>query len=777
MPKLLQDRTRVRALAITVGAFVAATLFLQLVIKPPTATIFSGIVYGLLNSLLAVGLVLIYRSHRIINFAQAALGAAGGVFTFNTVVVAEYPYFLGFVAGILVAALVALAVELAFIRRFFNSPRLVLTVITIAIIPAIGYASGFIGTLPIFGDVQDRTQDVIAGRGLAEKLPFKDFTFQLGDLPLSFGFIHLFSIGMSILAMVGLALFLRFSRTGIAVRASAENAERARLLGINVGNLSMIVWLIAGILSGIAVVLTGSVQGQFSSGVAPPELLVVALGGAVLGGMRSLPTAAVATLIISVVREAVRFKYESQVALVDVGLFVFLLAGLVFQGLGKKRSRRSEESESSSWKATEEPRPIPKEMLEVSGVRLWRRFGIAIGIIGILLFPWVANAKQTNLGGHFAIVTIALLSLTVLTGWAGQVSLGQFAFVAVGAVIGGALTEKADVPFWIALFLVPVLTAAITLLIGIPALRIQGLFLGAATYAMAFAVNAALFKPEYFGWLLPEKVDRPSLFLFDFQDERSMYYLTLLCLLLAIVVVTGLRRSRPGRVLIALRENENNVRSFGINPIRMRLMAFGVSGYLCGFAGVLLAHHQRAVQQADFPAQLSLDLFLFAVAGGVGSVFGVVIGGIYFAMRQLFTNEIIQFIIGPIGVLALLYMAPGGLASLFVSFRDGILRIVAQRRQMIVPSLFADMDPQTLAQKLIPLAEPIPDAGLAAMPIDRRYRADSQLYGGRGRLVAARRVSDQETAAFGAAAAGVQAAGEVVAPQATEVARQEETGS
>lgn len=767
----MKDR-RVRAAIFSVAAVVLALVITQFVLPggggtkdglgTPVAEIFQGFVFGLLNALLAVGIVIIYRSQRIINFAQAAFGAAGGVFTFNMAVLLNWPYLLAFVAGVVVSAMLGIAFELAFVRRFFNAPRLVLTVVTIALIPAFQFAAGFVSTLPIFPPTEDRTVEELAGRTIA--LPFNKFHFELGSLGLRFHFGHLFAIGIAIVALGAVAWFFRYSKTGVAVRAASENSERARLLGISVGNLSLIVWTIAAILGGLAVILTSTVQRSFSQTAAPVSLLLIALSAAVFARMESLPIAAGAAILISVVREAVRFSYQEQVAVLNVALWVLLLVSLVLAGTRGKagKSKRSEESEATAWKATEEVRPTPKEMLEVAGIRVARRVLIGLGLLTVIMFPFIVPSRQTNLAGFYAIVTIALLSLTVLTGWAGQPSLGQFAFVAVGAVVGGALTSRVGLPFFPVLVFAPLVTAAMALLVGIPALRIRGLFLAVATYAMAFAVQSALFEEKYFGWLLPGRIERPTFFLLDFEDERSMYFLSVGSLVAAILLVLGLRRTRPGRVLIGLRDNENNSRSFGIDPTRMKLTAFAVSGYLAGFAGVLIAHHQRAAQMQSFTAQDSLDAFLFAVVGGVGSVLGVVLGGLYYASRDLITNNSAQFIIGPLGILVLLYVAPGGLASLVQSIRDGVLRIVAQRRQMVVPALFADFDPEALERQLIPLAEPLPNSGLAALPVDRRYRGTSELYGARGRLVAAITRRSREALALGAAAEGSREAEEAL---------------
>lgn len=713
----------------------------------PVAILFTGAVRGLLSALTAVGLVLVYRSHRIINFAQAALGVAGGVFVGNLMSLNGWNFFVAFVAGVFVAALIGLIFQLVFVIRFFNAPRLTLTILTIAAVPAIQQATTFINQLPIFPPVADRTPEQLLGQEIP--LPFDDFSFKVGSFGISFGFAHLFAIGVSLLALAGLAAFFRFSRFGVAIRAAAENTDRAKMLGVSVIALSMITWTMSGALSGLGVILDGSIRGQFASGMIPPEQVIIPLGAAAVARFGSYPVTVAAAIVITLLREAIRFSYQTQVPLIDIGLLVLILVAFL---LTRQRSQRAEETEATSFESAKELRQIPKEMMELASVSVTRRALLVVLAIGLIVFPLAATPGQINEAGYLILVAVSMLSLVVLTGWAGQASLGQFAFVGVAAVVGGALTARVGVPFWLALLIVPFFTAAFTVVMGIPALRIRGLFLAVATAAFAIAVQSALFEEKYFDWLLPKSVERPTLLFFDFEDGRSMYYLNLLVLAFAVFVVVVLRRSRPGRVLIAMRENENNLRSFGIDPTRMRLAAFAISGFLCGLSGFMLAHHQRAVTAADFPVDLSIDVFLYAIVGGVGSTFGVLLGALYFSLQRLVTNDLWQLFAGPVGLLVILYVSPGGLAALFTSLRDGILKIVAQRRQMIVPSLFADIDPAALESRLIPLAETIPGSGLGSLPHDLRYATESGLYGRRGRAAEGVERRDDEAKLLGAAA-------------------------
>lgn len=715
----------------------------------PAGILFLGLVVGLLNGLIAAGLVLIYRSARVINFAQGALGALGATFTFYLIQLNNWPYLVAFGVGILVSATLGAVVELAIIRRFFYAPRLAVTVLTVALAGFLVGAGNFVLDLPIFRE--DAVPADITTSTLT--LPFKDFSFQLGDLPLRFGFGHLFALGMGLTALLCLGFFLRYTRWGVAVRATAENAERAQLLGISVKTLSTVVWTVAAVLSGLGLILTGTASGFVGITGLAPGALVPALAAAVIARMRSLPVAVATGIGITMMTSAFNWSFQGQVGLVNVGLLVIIVVSLLAQ---RRAFERAGAGETVTWEAATEIRPTPREILELPSVRRWRWVFLTLVGVGLGLFPWITSTGATNYAGYIAITAIVLVSLLVLTGWAGQVSLGQFAFVAIGAVLGGALTSKAGVPFLIAVPIASLATSGFAVLVGIPALRIKGLFLAVATLAFAFTVENVLFNESYFGWLLPESVSRPTFFLLDFEDERSMYYLTLVALALAIGLVTTLRGFRTGRVLIAVRESDTDLESFGVRAVRAKLMAFAVSGFLCGLAGVMLAHHQRAVTASSFPAQLSLDVFLYAVVGGISSLSGVVLGTIYFSIQGFISNPTIEFLVGPLGVLTILYMLPGGLASFVYGVRDSAYRIIAQRRQLVVPSLIADYDPSTAGKMLIPIAEEIPRSGLAAVADAGRYRQDSDLYGldgGTDSKERARRAAREDSAALIAAAA------------------------
>jgi branched-chain amino acid transport system permease protein len=251
------------------------------------------------------------------------------------------------------------------------------------------------------------------------------------------------------------------------------------------------------------------------------------------------------------------------------------------------------------------------------------------------------------------------------------------------------------------------------------------------TLAFASAVSLLLFDERYFAWLKPENIRRPTLLFLDFEDERSMYYLCLGVLVLVMFVIVSLRRSRPGRVLIALRENEKDLQAFGINVVRTKLAAFALSGFICGLAGVLFAHHQRGVSETAFAPAASVDVLIYGIIGGIGSVTGAILGSAFQSVIQLFplTDPTLAFFLNQqFGVIIILYLAPGGLVAMAYALRDSVFRIVAQRRQIVVPSLMADFDPSVVERQLIPLTESEPDSGLKSLEGADTYQLRSALY-------------------------------------------------
>ncbi|MDQ1438141.1 MAG: branched-chain amino acid transport system permease protein livM [Acidimicrobiaceae bacterium] len=680
-------------------ALAAVVLVVPLVLprRPTAGVVGLGAVAGAALALQAVGLVLVYRSNRFVNFAQVAFGAVAAT-TFTVMVharpavravqsvcppclervtpaVRNANYALAFVVALGVAAGLSWASSRLVFRRFAAAPRLVLTVASIFLLQLLAALDN---AVPRFLSTRAQRESAVAVRAPAP-LPF-DVRLRVGKVVLHAGDLLLLAAAAA--AVVGITVWLRGSGRGTAIRAASERPERAETLGVDVGRLDGQVWLLAGLLSGVAGVLTATSvgSGSGSAGVTPVALLVRILAVAVIARMTSLPVAGLAALAIGVLDQAAFFAFDT--SQVMDGALLFAVGGALL--LQSDRRSRSDDDSAGTWRATREVRPIPAVLAALPVVKAWRRRAVGVVAVVVLGLPWVLSSSQTSVASIVLLEAVAGLSLLVLTGWAGQVSLGQFAFAAVGAWVAAACR----LPFPLAVLVGSVAGAVVAVVVGVPALRLRGLHLAITTLALALAASALLLNPRYGGRALPARLARPSLVGLDLGDPRSYYYLCLAALGLVVASVTSMRRSRTARALIAARDNPAAAQSFGIDLVTARLGAFAVSGFLAALAGSLVAFQQGGVQVLAFPPERSIRLFAFAVIGGLGSVGGPLLGFAYEGVLSLASaSPLVVGLSTGAGGLVLLLLLPGGLSGLFASLRDTWLRRVARRHRIDVPGL------------------------------------------------------------------------------------------
>lgn len=669
-------------------------------------------VLGLLFALFAVALVLVYRASRVINFAQGGFFVVAYALFYALAVSLGVTYWLAIPAAVLVGGAAGGLTELLFVRRFFRSTRLILAVVTIGIAQLLGGVAtavpGWIGHRddPIIGYVS----------------PLRHLHLQWGAVRFTGDYLAVLVLATG--ALVALGAFLRFTSTGVAIRGAAENGDRASELGVNVRSLSTIVWTLAGLLAGLGAALEIPVLGYSPPSGATPIAgggILVALAAAVIAGMDDLPLAVIAAIGISAIQQTSFFAFRDT-AYVDVVLLVVIVAAFLLQ---RRRLGRVDESAGSTWAATEEVRPIPTELARLPVVRTGVRRGIGLLALVVLGFPFVMSPSQTNLGSLVLIDGIIVISLVILTGWGGQVSLGQYALTGVGALAGGILIGNAHVPFALALLGGAAAGALVAVLLGLTALRVRGLYLAVTTLAFAIVTTTFVLDKSHLGKYAPTHVSRPVILFVRTEDNRAFYYLCLLALLGACWAAAGLRRSRTGRVLIAMRDNERSAQAFGVNLVRTRLITFALSGFMAAAAGVLFVVHEHAVDAPSFGADASVQIFLTAVIGGLGSIQGALLGALYFAVVNFTIHgDVGRLFASSIGVLVVLLAFPGGLGSVAYALRDAILRRIAIRRRIWVPSLLADAA-AGLSDRA-PLA-PKPQVNGGVAPVPMRYRQRSRI--------------------------------------------------
>lgn len=658
----------------------------------PRGVFINGLVVGTLYALIAMGLILVYRANRVINFAQAQLGAVPAVLALLLMTIHDWPYLVVVPIALGGGALLGGAVELGFVRRFQSASRMALTVVTIGVgflllilEVAVKYWLG--------GDLEHVT---------TFPTPFQGFEFALGIVRFTGDSVVTVLI-VSVL-VAALAAFFRFTDLGIAVRAAAENAPRASLLGVPVGRVSTIVWVIAGLLSAVGIFLRAPLMGLPIAGFVGPAVLIFGLAAAVMARMEHLPTALLSGMFVGIVDQTVLFA-TGRASLASGAILVVILVALLVQKADVSRAMLT----GSNWEMVKNYRPIPAELRRLPEVTNARKGMWGSVALLALLAPFLFGAGGASFATLILIFSMVGVSLVVLTGWAGQISLGQFAIAGSGAAIAGGLAANYNTDFFVALTAAGLGGALIALLVGLPALRIQGLLLAVTTLAFAFAVRDVVLNREYFPWLLPDQssfVERPWLYGHIRLDEPSqlgpitltghakLYYLTLILLLLVMGGAAAFRSSRSGRLLMGVRDNSRMTEAFGISSVHTRLVAFAVSGFIAALAGALLAYEQGAVDSGTFTPERSIQIFVMTVIGGIGSLSGAVLGAVFVlgvpllpGLRQI---ELVELLSSGLGVLIILYFLPGGLTEGMYRLRDQYLRWVAARHDLHVPSLVAD---------------------------------------------------------------------------------------
>ncbi len=654
-----------RRIAAATAAATALAVLVATRVAPgrvPLGIVVQGAILGTGTGLLAVGLVLTYRATRAINFAYGAIGGVGASLAVGLHLGHGLPWLLAVPVAVLTGVAVGGAVERLVIRRFSDAPRLVLTVATI-------------GLAQLLGGIELLIPQVLGTNSLVG-----GFETPLNRLHLSVDPIILTGNDMLILAVVPVVLaalswFLLRTEAGMAIRGIAENADRARLLGIPVGRLSLLVWLVAGGFAALTVTLTAPGSGLTIDAAAGATLLLPALAAAVVADLESLPAAFGVGVGLGVVDQVVRWNIDKQAIETVVFLVVIMVALLV-------RHRRTSrvDADLSSWSIASGARPIAAALRALPEVRAARVLAVAAIAAAALLVPALATPSQLDQASIWLVYGLVAVSLVVLTGWGGTVSLGQMGIVGVGALVAGNLISRWNVDLFLALTGGAVAGGLVALLVGLPALRVRGLFLAVTTLAFAVAVDSFFLNPANFRTLIFEDFERPVLWhRFDLRSERALYLVCLGVLVLTVLLVHGLRRARSGRAMIAVRDNQRGAAAIAVPTVRTRLTGFVVAGVIAGVAGALHATVLRSIGFHTYETSLSLLVFSMAVIGGLGSIGGA-LSGVALVELSGYLFPRLQLIITGVGMLFVLLVIPGGLAEAAERTRDHLLALLARRR-------------------------------------------------------------------------------------------------
>ncbi|MDX6273493.1 MAG: branched-chain amino acid transport system permease protein livM [Frankiales bacterium] len=615
-----------------------------------------GLVLGMSTALLAVGLVLVHMSSRVINFAQGEIGAFAVAMMITMTARAHWPYWPALAVTLLATAVLGAVIERTIIQRLFDAPRL------IALLATVGIAQIVLLLRLLLPKPERGGASVLFQGATTFPLPFHSGQFTFGRVV--FGPQHiLVLIGGPILAFAT-AAFLTRSTYGLAVRAAAENAPRARLMGIPVRRVSTLAWVVAALLAGGAFMLLAPINGYSSADAIGLPLLLRGLAAATLAGFGSVGLAFGWGLGIGLL-DSLIFYYTKQANLSDAVVLGVVLVALLIR---REARRRTTAGEESSWRLAEPVRALPSE---ITAHPRWRAlvFGLSgLGAAGVLAAPLMLSPARTYLLATIFGTSIVVLALTILTGWSGQVSLGHWGIAGVAGIFGSRLVGHWGMSFWLAFLVVAVLGGLTALLIGLPALRLPGTLLAVVTLGFAVVSESWLYDKSWF------KGDG-SLVRPEWVGNRTYYYLAAGVLLACVLSARALQRGRLGRNLVAIRDNPAQAAAFGIAVVRTRLTGFVLSGVLAAIGGFVWAGCVVTVSPNSFPATRSLTILAAAIIGGLGSIFGALLGTAYLAI-SLFVPEDAARYVGltstGLGLLILICFFPGGLARLAMLGRNAL---------------------------------------------------------------------------------------------------------
>jgi len=640
-----------------------------LAFSAPNFVLVQGLFYGLGYGLLALGLVLVYRTNRVLNFAQGQIGVIAAVFLVKLTADFKFNYWFALVISVGIAAFAGALSELV-LRRLFNRPRVLVMVATIGL----SYVLLALTTLP-FISPHNTSQP--------EPVPF-DLSFHLG--PFIITSTEVLTLIVAPLVTLALVLAVRLTSWGLAMRAMSENADSARLSGVWIRRTSTITWTVAGALSAFTAILNAPNQTSALTQALSPDLLLYALTAALLGAMVNLTVAFVAGVGMGVFLELLQWNVTSPA---KQQLIVFLVVmAVLFIRVGALR-RGTRVGERSTWghgAATTVRASSDSLRRRVSAVGVW------LCILVPALLPLILSVGNDVLMSQICIYAVVALSLTMLTGWAGQVSLGQFGLVAVGSLVAVHLGTSLPLP--VVMLYGGAVTALVAIIVGLPALRMPGLFLAVTTLAFGiFMQSAVLATPcitipgidKTICTGLPNPaytvVNRPSLLGMSLASQRSFAWFSLGVLVLSVLMLKVWRDKGIARRLVAVRDNEFAAAAMGIPVLRTKLLAFALSGFIAGYAGVCFAFATQQLNNTDltFDPTTSFVIISMIVIGGLGSISGAILGALYLeGLPAIFgSNATIQFITSGLGLIAFILYLPGGLAE--VLHRSGDLVTIGLR--------------------------------------------------------------------------------------------------
>ncbi|CAE6828154.1 hypothetical protein R69746_06373 [Paraburkholderia aspalathi] len=559
----------------------------------------NGLIVGNIYALLAVGLALIFGVSHLINFAHGSVYMIGSFIGWLCLTRLGLPLPLALLAVVVGCGLLGIAIERIGLRPLQGAARIAPLLATIGI-----------------SFVLDQCAQLLFGadpRPVPSTLP--DWHFRLGGATI--GSLDLLIAGIGVTAAAVLYVFLRFTRLGWAVRATAQDRDAAQQMGVNVNGVNQAVFAIACALGGVS----GLLVGMYYNSIDPAMGFQATLKGVVallIGGLGNVPGAIVGSLLLGLVESYGVAIFGTSYR--DLFAFVLLLLFLVWRPNGLfSGSRRLP------------PEPMTGTFLSAGkAVKVPHAVVIALALAAVAL-PFVASSSyllQTLTNAW--LYGMLALSLTLVAGTVGQISLGHAALLVIGAYASALLSTNLGWSPVVTIFCAGLITAALGTLLVYPAFRLRGHYVSIATLGIGEVVSLVILNWDSLtrGPLGIAGIAPLSVFGWTPDSARAIYWFALGVLIVLALLQTRLLSSHLGRTLRAIREDEVAARSHGIRPNRYKAIAFAFGGLAAGISGGIAAHLYSYINNQTFDSQVSILALTMVILGGLGNVLGGIVGAV-----------------------------------------------------------------------------------------------------------------------------------------------------
>ncbi|MGH9295052.1 MAG: ABC transporter permease subunit, partial [Acidimicrobiales bacterium] len=447
---------------------------------------------------------------------------------------------------------------------------------------------------------------------------------------------------LTIAATLLLSLMFHFTQTGLRMRAVAESPRMVELAGVNADRVGMTTWMLSSFLAGLAGVMLAPVFGDLQP-LNFTDLLVAATAAAAAGSLTSLPWTFLGGICLGLAEELLG-GYLPSGHVLSSGIrpafpFVVLLGLLLFlPGLRRRWGRTVDPLAGCD----PPPPPIVSRVREPVLRRASRGMvGAVVAAFLVSCLTWVSGSWVFTFSQGLALAII-FLSLVLLTGMSGQISLCQAAFAGVGAFTAGQLATHFNISILACILIAGVAAAALGSIVALPALRLGGLALALATLAFGLLADNIGFQYSWSGnGESGISVPRPSLGPINFTSDRAYFCLVVVVLALAVLLVAAIGRGTTGRQLAALRGSELAAASIGIDPARTKVIVFSLSAALAGVGGALYGSLETSVSADDFSTLLSLVFVVVVATTGVYTIEGAIEAGLgYVVINSLLSSNL-----------------------------------------------------------------------------------------------------------------------------------------